>query len=280
MHARRVAIATLSVAALLLAAGCTHQQEINTETQLAKQIVPTDQENALGNQVEQDLSKQHVKYATDPVVTSYVEGIANKIFAEAKKDRGDVNWHVHVIDDPKTVNAFSVPGGHMFVYTGLLLAAQNDAQIAGVLGHEAGHVVARHAARSLVNVYGLQAIAGLALGQNPTQLEQIATSIVGNGYLLAHSRGEENEADTYGARYAAGAGYDPSALISFFQILQSKEGKTPQIMTYLSDHPATSDRIKRLTSYIASKHLAGGTLGNTDLSAIKQRLGGAAAAGG
>jgi predicted Zn-dependent protease len=275
----RRGIAVVVTAAVSLLAACTHRQEIKTETQLAKSLISDQQEDELGSALEADLQKEHVKYLQDPQVNAYVEGIANKIFVQAKKDRPGVNWHVHVIDDPKTVNAFAAPGGHLFVYSGLLLAADNDAELVGVLSHETGHVVARHAARKLVNMFGLQALSQLAVGQNPGLLEQLAVGVAGNGYLLAHSRGEETEADEYGARYAAGAGYDPHALITFFGKLKAKEGHVPQFLTYLSDHPATSARIQHLQGYISRHHLTGATVGN-DLAPLKARIPGAAQSGG
>ena len=183
-----------------------------------------------------------------------------------------MKWHVHVIDDPKTVNAFAVPGGHLFVYSGLLLAAENDAEVAGVLAHETGHVVARHSARQMVDAYGLQAIAALAGGQNPSLLEQIATKVAGTGLLLAHSRSEENEADEYGARYSNAAGYDPHGLTTFFQKLEATQGKQPQVMAWLSDHPLTPDRIAKVTHYIAVHHLTATGKNPAAHAAIKARL--------
>src|SRR5204862_6346258 len=118
----------------------------------------------------------------------YIRNIANLMIASGKKDRPDVQWQVNVIDDPKTVNAFATPGGFLYVYSGLLAAANNEAELAGVMGHETGHVVARHAARNLVTAYGLEALVSLAAGDNPGLLTQLATSIAANGLFLKHSR--------------------------------------------------------------------------------------------
>src|SRR5207248_273973 len=124
-------------------------------------------------------------------------------------------------------------GGYLYVYTGLLLAAQNDAEIAGVLGHEMGHVVQRHTARQLVTANGLGAIAGAALGKNPSMVKQIAAAVVEKGSMLKFSRDDEAEADDVGARYASQAGYDPHGLITFFQRLAAQEGKSPRILGLL-----------------------------------------------
>ncbi len=261
-------------AAALAAAACSHEQRRGAETALAKALVSDEQENQIGLQVKQELEqKEHVKYAQDPEVVSFVKGITDKILPLAEKDRPGVKWDVKVIDDPKTVNAFATPGGHLYVYSGLLLAADNPSEIAGVLAHESGHVVGRHSARQMVDAFGLQAVAALALGKNPGLASQVAAGVTGQGLMLANSRGDETEADEYGAKYASGAGYDPRGLITFFQKLQKQEGKTPQAMKFLSDHPATPDRISHLERYIVEHHLAG--TGGRDpggLPAVKRRL--------
>src|SRR5690606_32382452 len=163
-----------------------------------------------------------VELSKDPVVNQYAEGLLAQLVPHAKKDRGDTDYHVHVIDDPKVVNAFATPGGHLYVYTGLLLTADNESEVMGVLAHELGHVVRRHSARQLVAQYGLQTIAAVALGENPNMLKQIGAAVVANGALLAHSRSDEHEADEYAVRYTAAAGYDPRGIAMFFRKLPAK----------------------------------------------------------
>src|SRR5262249_20924385 len=155
-------------------------------------------------------------------------------FAAAKTESPDLSVKVHVIDDPKTVNAFATPGSQLYVYTGLLLAAQNDAELAGVLGHETGHIVARHPARQMVNQYGLDTLAGLVLGRNAPVLAAMGTSVASQGFLLANSRADETEADQYGARFASRANYDPHALGEFLQRIST--GEPPGVLVFLSDH--------------------------------------------
>ena len=175
----------------------------------------------------------------------------------AKQDRPQVNWQVLVIDDPKTVNAFATPGGYLYVYSGLLAAADTEDEVAGVLAHEAGHVVGRHSARQMVDAYGLQAVAALALGRNPSLLEQLAAGIGAQGLMLAHSRSDEKEADIYAVRYSSRAGYDPNGIVTFFEKLKQKEGKVPGALVWLQTHPATSDRITNVREYMAKNNIAG-----------------------
>ena len=245
------------------------------ETAAAKLLMPIEQENQLGLQVKQELEqKQNVKYSSDQVVVNYVREVAGRILEHAKKDRADVKWEVNVIDDLKTVNAFATPGGYLYVYTGLLQLADNEAELAGVMGHEAGHVVARHSARQMVSAYGLEAVTSMALGKNPNLLTKVGATLAAKGTLLAHSRSDEDEADEYGARYSSQAGYDPHGIITFFEKLKAKEGNTPKIMVWLSDHPATADRITRINQHIDEKALGGSDLGQQRFEAIRRRLGG------
>jgi len=263
----RTSIRVLVLSSAVGLAGCATQG-------VAKALVSDEQEAQLGAQVKQELDKQGTKYVQDPEIVNYVQGVARKIFVSADKDRPGVKWQVYVIDDPKQVNAFATPGGYLYVYTGLLMAADNEAELAGVWGHESGHVVARHSAQQMVNEMGAQTVIEIALGQNPNQLAQLAATLAAKGALLSYSRQEETEADEYGARYSAQSGYDPRGLITFFQKLQKMEGDQPAFAKYLSDHPATADRITHLQQYIAEKHLSGSELGADRLQPVKQKLAG------
>jgi predicted Zn-dependent protease len=265
----------LAGAVLLALVGCSGRQRASFETAAAKALVSDSDEEKLGEQVKAELEqKQHVRYLNDPTVVSYVQGVANRILNFAKRDRPNQKWELHVIDDPKTVNAFATPGGYIYVYSGLLLEAGNEAEVAGVLAHESGHVVARHVARQLVQTYGLQAVLGVALGQNPSLLQKLSATIAAQGTLLAFSRSDETEADEYGARYSSMAGYDPRGLVTFFEKLQSKQGRESKAMTWLSTHPATSDRIQHINQFMAENHLSGSDLGADRLAPIKSRLAG------
>jgi len=252
---------------------CASTTARNLETGMAKALVSTDEENKIGLQLKTELeTKQGVVYLSDGETVTYVRGVANKVIAIGKKDRPEVQWQVFVIDDRKTVNAFATPGGYLYVYRGLLEMAQNEAELAAVMAHETGHVVARHAARNLVTAYGLDAVTALAAGNNPGLLAKITTGVAGKGVMLAHSRADETEADELGARYTAAAGYDPHAFITFFQRLQKSEGASPKLLSYLSDHPATGDRIDHLGAFIASQHLAGSNLGVSEYGLMKTHL--------
>lgn len=273
MNTVRLTLTALLVTSLPLTA-CSSKQRIAAEKTVAATLISDAQEEQIGREVKQQLEKEEkFKYVTDPAITGYVTNVMTKITQQANRDRKGVRWKIHVIDDDKIVNAFATPGGYIYVYTGLLLSATSEDEIAGVLAHEAGHVVGRHSARQMVNAYGLQAVLSLALGENPGLAAQIAGSIAGNGLMLAHGRSEEIEADELGAGYSSRAGWDPKGLISFFEKLKQQQGgDTPRVLTFLSTHPATGDRIANLHQFIRTQRLKAGSTQVGDLAAIQARV--------
>jgi len=236
-------------------------------------LLPPEQEAKLGQQIEQELASQ-VRFITDPKVTSYVSDVEGRIVAAAKTEAPNLSIKLHVIDDAKTVNAFATPGAQLYVYTGLLLAAKDESELAAVLGHETGHIIARHPARQTVNQFGLDALKGVVLGQNGSLLTSMAAQIGSQGYLAANSRADETEADEYGARFASRAHYDPRALGEFLQRISS--GEAPGIMVFLQDHPTTPDRVEHLNAYIAQNGLTGQRVQSDRLTEIQRALGSAA----
>ena len=265
------AVVTLTLA-LGFTPGCAGKR-LNVGRTAASIFISDEQEATLGLQVKQELeTKEKVKYLEDPTVVEYVRTVSTRILQQANKDRQGVQWKVNVIDDPKTVNAFATPGGYLYVYTGLLLAADNEAELAGVMGHEAGHVVGRHSAQAMLLQYGQSAVLEAALGKNPGTVAQIASALAGNGAALKFSRDNETEADELGAKYMSAVNYDPHGLSSFFQKLADQEGQQPSFFKFLSTHPASADRVAHVNQFILQNHLTGAELGASQLAAIKQRL--------
>ncbi|MEW5850595.1 MAG: M48 family metallopeptidase [Myxococcota bacterium] len=255
-----------------LMAACSAQQRVDAQVTAAKALVSDEDENRIGEQVHAELEKQGIRYLNNPTVTSYVEQIAKPIIDQARDERPGVHWHVHVVDDPKTVNAFATPGGHLYVMSGLLSQVDTDAELAGVLAHEAGHVVARHTARQLVALYGMQTVAAMALGKDPTLIKQVAAMLATRGVLLAYTRSAEREADEWGARFASAADFDPHGIVKFFEKLKAREGQIPQVLTWLMDHPPTADRIAHVNQFIDENNLGGGKPDSGRLPAVKQAI--------
>lgn len=243
----------------------------------AELLVSAEQENMLGAQLKAELEKgtaemPAIKYLQDPALRAYILGLADKVVAIGKAERPEFTWTTEVIDDPTQVNAFATPGGYLYVFSGLLRAADNEAEVIGVMGHEVGHVLARHYARQLVKTYTLQGVIALALGQDAQGLTGLAANVLAQGYLLSHSRDAETEADEYGARLASQAGYDPNALGTFFAKLQALMGETPSILKYVMGHPLASDRQAHITAYIAEKKLAIGATNAAMFQTMRAKL--------
>lgn len=188
----------------------------------------------------------------DPEVQSYLEMLVSNLVS--KSPGPNFNYTVTVLDSQE-VNAFTVPG-HIFVYSGLLRACQNEAELAAVLGHELAHNYAHHSARLLINQYYMQSIAAnIAQAINPRgqvaqTIAQLASNLGVNLFLRAYSRSEEKEADLYGTHIMFNAGYNPTAMSSFQLTLYKLYPKQP--VKLFSTHPPSPDRVQYLTDYLES----------------------------
>jgi predicted Zn-dependent protease len=261
----------LGLVAAPLTTGCTSRQRIHLETSLAEALVSPRQEAEIGRQIQQELDTK-VRFVDDPVVTEHMAHIGERVFAGVRDRSIRRTLDLRVIDEPKVVNAFATPGGHIYVYSGLLLFAEDEAEVAGVIAHETGHVVRRHAARQLLYLFGYSALARLALGDNPSTLARIGTTIVGNGFFMAHGRSEEHEADRVGLGLLARSGYDPRGMPRFFRRLLQVQGQPPALLVWLSSHPTTSSRIAEITDIIRRRRLAGGETGFEEQAELRERL--------
>lgn len=208
-------------------------------------LLSRSQENTLGQEAAQDILKKE-KQATD---SRYVDPVrrCGKRIADASAEP-DFDWEFHVIDAPDTVNAFALPGGKVFVYTGLFTLTATEPELATVIAHEAGHVIARHGAErmSLGVIAQLgQQVAGtlLGAGTSPTmQAFMVAYGVGANvGVILPFSRTQEYEADRIGLILMAKAGYDPEVALEFWAKMAAKSKDAPP--EYLSTHPSDENRI-------------------------------------
>jgi predicted Zn-dependent protease len=188
----------------------------------------------------------------DPALAAYVSTIGNKLAAKA--ERSDITYTFTVLNSP-IVNALALPGGYIYVTRGLLALVGNEAELAGVVGHEIGHVTARHHAQrqssqtvagvASLGVSILGAIAGLPLGHG--------TQMLAGAFLASYTRDQEYEADLLGIRYLNAAGYDPKAMASFLAKLNGWTVLEQTIMgadstdrlDYLATHPNTEDRVRQ-----------------------------------
>jgi len=189
------------------------------------------------------------KVSNDRAANERVRRVGERIASVVGGALPSAQWEFVVFDAPDTVNAFALPGGKVGVYTGLLKLAASDDELAIVMGHEIGHVTARHGGERMTQVYGMEvvgAVTGVAT-QN-SQYHDIVLQAFGAGgnmLVMAFSRSQESEADHIGIRYAAKAGYDPRAAITFWEKMAKQKGGASTIK-WLSTHPPDAQRIADL----------------------------------
>ena len=201
-----------------------------------------EKEMAIGKQLATDVERQ-AKIVTDPTVSEYVNRLGQNL---VRNSDAKVPFTIKVIDGEE-VNAFALPGGYFFVYTGLILKADNEAELAGVMAHEIAHVAARHGTRQATRgeIAQLSTIPLIFLGGwTGYGIRQAANVFIPVGFLK-FSRGFESEADMLGLEYMYKTGYDPTAFVDFFEKIETLEKRKPGTMAKVfSTHPMTDDRIR------------------------------------
>jgi predicted Zn-dependent protease len=206
-------------------------------------LISIEEEWQLGQQLSQDVARQ-VRFHNDPAVNAYVNRLGQHIVANTPAPFNQLPWQFHVVDDP-SLNAFAIPGGHVYIHSGLIANADNAAELAGVMAHEISHITARHTTEQISRQYGLSMLASLVLGQNPGVMQQIAAQIVAGGALARFSREAEREADALGIEAMARAGYDPRGMASMFRELLEHNRRNPgRVEQFFATHPTTEDRIR------------------------------------
>jgi predicted Zn-dependent protease len=215
-----------------------------------------DQDVDMGQQASEEVEKQ-LPLVHDSQVSGYISKLGKKLAAVAPNQSAGAkyNWTFKVINSSE-INAFALPGGFIYVNRGAIEAAQDEAQIAGVLAHEEGHVVMRHGTHQASEMVLAQAplslLAGV-LGQSSSlasQLAQLGLSFGVNSILLRNSRNAESQADEVGTYILYRAGYDPYGMAQFFAILQKKSPQ--QTLQFFSDHPNPGNRIRNVDEEIPS----------------------------
>jgi beta-barrel assembly-enhancing protease len=209
----------------------------------------TEKEIAIGKQYAMQL-EHSMKMINDPTINEYVNRIGQNL---VRNSDAKVPFTIKVVDDD-SVNAFALPGGFFYVNSGLILAADEEAELAGVMAHEIAHVCARHATRGATRaqVANLLSIPLIFVGGGIGYAAQEAFGLGMPLTFLKFSRGFEAEADYLGLQYMYKAGYDPNAFVAFFEKLEAQEKKKPGTLAKtFSTHPQTPDRIKKSQEEIA-----------------------------
>lgn len=241
---RPALIGTLGLVAMLL----TYCGAIN--------IFPVSEDQKLGKQFDQQIHADQKQYPIliNPTATAYVQSIVTKITtAPEVKYRGTFPYTVQIINDDKTVNAFCTPGGYIYVYTGLLKMLDNEASLAGVLGHEIAHAERRHATNRMTTQMGLQTVMDMALGKNTNNNIALAANMFTGLGLMQNSRNDEDEADEYSFSYLRSTQWYPGAIIYFFEKVKGRGGSS--IDRLLSTHPLPQDRIDATNARLRAKNI-------------------------
>jgi predicted Zn-dependent protease len=213
-------------------------------------LISVEEEKQLGDKFAVEIEKQH-KVVNDAEVQNYINRVGSRLITGVRTV--EFPYTFKVVED-KSVNAFAVPGGHTYVNTGLIKAADSETELAAVMAHEINHVVARHSTRQMTQQYGYQLVVGLLLGSQG-QLAQVAADLFGKAGSLYYSREMESEADSLGAETMYKAGYNPQGMVTFFRKLEAVGQNDPsKIAQFFSSHPQTSQRIADLQKEIAAKY--------------------------
>jgi predicted Zn-dependent protease len=230
-----------------------------------------EKEAQMGRQVAAEIDSQ-ARFITDPVITEYVNRVGQNI---ALRSDAKIPFTIKVIES-EDVNAFALPGGFLYVNSGLLLAADNEAEIAGVMAHEIAHVAARHGAeqQSKGRLFQFLSIPLIFVSGPLGAIVSNAANILVPLTFLKFSRGAEEEADRLGLQYMWAAGYDPTSMLSFFEKLKAREKKNPgTIEKVFSTHPATGNRIEKARNLLLRfPERDEYTISTSDFNQVKDRL--------
>ena len=183
----------------------------------------------------------------DPVLTAYVTKVGKRLVASQEAQGSGFPFSFEVVADP-SINAFALPGGPMFINTGLLRAVDNEAQLAGVMGHEMSHVILRHGTNqaskaNLIQIPAALAAAAAGKGTLGSQLAQLGIGFTAGGVLRKFSRNAETQADLMGSHLMAEGGYDPNEMARFFDKLTAQGGSgNSSLAQFFSDHPNPGNR--------------------------------------
>lgn len=239
------------------------KSDVNEITGESQRVALTEQQEiALGLQALPRILDQHHGEHPDRSAQDYVDRVGEKLLAslnqslQKKGRRNPYRFDFHLLNDDQVINAFALPGGQIFITAGLFQALETEGQLAGVLGHEMGHVLSRHGAQHMAQqefTQGLVGAAGVAGGDvNSARLAQMVGSLVN----MKYSRSDELESDRWGIELMVQSGYDPYAMTGVMEILErtAGAGRQPEIF---STHPDPGNRIQRIRAYIQQTYPQG-----------------------
>lgn len=217
--------------------------------------ITPEQEIALGLQAAPQMAQQYGGLSTDQQATATVKRVGEKIVQSTSASGSPYQFEFHLLDDDQTVNAFALPGGQIFITEALYSKFNREDQLAGVLGHEIGHVVARHSAEQMAKAKLTQGLTGAAVmatydpGDPSTMGTAAVAALIGQVINMKYGRDDELQSDNLGVRFVIESGYDPQAMVEVMEILAEAGGPNRQ-PEFFSTHPNPENRIARIKEAI------------------------------
>jgi len=216
--------------------------------------VAPEEENRIGDEYAAQ-AQQSLTVVTDGEISGYVDSLARRIVAVADgSNREQRDWHVYVVDD-STVNAFAIPGGHIFVHGGLIERAAAMDELAGVLGHEIAHVTLRHSVDQMKKQGQANVVVTLVCsvtGWCASDVARVAINVGGAALFAKYSREDEREADSAAVNYLVEAGIDPRGIPRMFERLMAERSSAPTVLdAWFGSHPLESDRVERSKALVS-----------------------------
>ncbi|MGH8593851.1 MAG: M48 family metalloprotease [Gammaproteobacteria bacterium] len=251
---RLIIAAGIALFALISYFGTSSVNPITGEKQ--RLSLTPEQEIAMGLQTAPQMAAQFGGLSDDVRAKALVKQIGNKLVAQSVATQSPYKYDFHLLGDSRTVNAFALPGGQMFITEGLLKLLRTEGELAAVLGHEIGHVLARHSAEHLAKQALTQGLVGaVVVGSGDMSAGQIAQQ-VGAMINMKYGRDDELESDALGIRLVSEAGYDPRAMIGVMEVLAraSRGSGQPEM---LSTHPNPENRAEKIKAEIEKKFPSG-----------------------
>ena len=230
----------LVVLTLLSLSSCEKSDGIN--------IFSVEDDKQLGLQMEQEIQGNPAEYPLllpNQYAEAYqhIERVRDAILATGLlKYEADFEWNVHIIENDSVLNAFCTPSGYIYFYTGLIKFLDNEAEFAGVMGHEMAHADRRHSTKQMTEAYGLEVLLSVVLGSDPGQLAQIAADLAAGVASLAFSRDDEYESDELSVKYLYETSYDARGVAGFFEKIDGSS----QPPEFLSTHPNPGNRVEKI----------------------------------
>lgn len=255
-------IVAILIAVVSLITYWCNRQENEFTGEMQNVDITVEQEIALGLQAAPEMASQYGGLHPDKEAAAEVKAIGQRIVSNTKVSESPYTFDFHLLADEETVNAFALPGGQIFITAGLLRKLSTEGQLAGVLGHEIGHVVGRHSAEQLAKAKLTQGLTGAAAiatydPNNPaSQTGAIAAAMIGKLVNMSYGREDELESDRLAVRLTGESGYDPRAMIEVMRILEEASGgaRGPE---FAQTHPNPGNRVAEIEAAIKQEYPQG-----------------------